>query len=104
MLIQECSELEEWYGTSLTEVLCSNDANRPGAREIKETIHGCNKGKLLDECRSDAVLVVRIEREIGWCKLWDCGGRDRGSKCIAGLRTLVRILTYPAHAKLLSEV
>ena len=42
-------------------------------------------------------MVVRIEREIGWCKLWDCG-RDRGPKCIAGLRALVRILTYPAHA------
>ena len=54
---------------------------------------------LLDECegRSDAVVVVRIEREIGWCKLWDCG-RDRGPKCIAGLRALVRILTYQAHA------
>ena len=56
-----------------------NHADHPGAREIKETIHGCNKGKLVDECegRSDAVLVVRIEREIGWCKLRDCD-RYRG--------------------------
>ena len=46
------------------------------------------------EGRSDTVLVVRIEREIGWCKL-----QGRGPKCIAGLRTLVEIITYPAHAK-----
>ena len=100
LLVRECSELEEWYGTSLTEALCSNDADHPGASEIKETIHGCDKGMLLDECegRSDAVLVVRIEREMCWCKLWDCG-RDWGPKCIARLRKLVWILTYPAHAK-----
>ena len=70
-----------------------------GAREIRDAVHGCDREKLLDECegRSDAVVVVRIEREIGWCKLWDCG-RNRGPKCIAGLRALVRILTYPVHA------
>ena len=80
-------------------MLCSKDADRPGAREIRDAVHGCDREKLLDECegRSDAVVVVRIEREIGWCKLWDCG-RNRGPKCIAGLRALVRILTYPAHA------
>ena len=82
LLVRECSELEEWYGTSLTEAICSNDADRPGAGEI----HGCDKGKLLDVCegRSDAVLVAKTEREIGWCKLWDCG-RDWGPKCMAGL-------------------
>ena len=42
-------------------------------------------------------MVVRVEREIGWCRLWDCG-RDRGPKCIAGLRAFVWIITYPAHA------
>ena len=54
---------------SLAEALCNNDADR---HEIRETIHGCDKGKLLDECegRINAVLVVRIEREIGRCKLW----------------------------------
>ena len=29
LLVQECSELEEWYGTSLAEALCSNDADHP---------------------------------------------------------------------------
>ena len=98
-LVRECLELEEWYGLGFTEVLCSEDADRPGARGIRDAVHECDREKLLDECegRSDAVVVVRIEREIGWCKLWDCG-RDRGPKCIAGLRALVRILTYPAHA------
>ena len=96
-LVRECVELEEWYGTSFTEALCSNDADHPGAREIREAIHGSEKGKLLDECecRSDAVVVVRVERETGWCRLWDCG-RDRGPKCIAGLRAFIRIII--AHA------
>ena len=85
-LVRECLELEEWYGLGFTEVLCSEDADRPGARRIRDAVHECDREKLLDECegRSDAVVVVRIEREIGWCKLWDCG-RDRGPKCIAGL-------------------
>ena len=67
-LVRECLELEEWYATSFTQALCSNDADRPGAHEIREAIHGSDKGKLLDECecRSDAVVVVRVEREIGW--------------------------------------
>ena len=56
-------------------MLCSGDADRPGACEIREPIHSSDTGKLLDECecRSDAVVVVRVEREIGWCRLWDCG-------------------------------
>ena len=64
------------------EALCSNDDDCPGAREIREAIHDSDKGKLLGECecRSDAVVVVRVEREIGWCRLLDCG-RDRGPKC-----------------------
>ena len=33
----------------------------------------------LCEGRSDAVVVVRIEREIIWCRLWDCG-RNRGPR------------------------
>ena len=79
-----------------TEALCSKDADRPGARGSEKLFMVVT----VDECegRSDAVVVVRIEREIGWwCRLWDCG-RDRGPKCIAGLRALVRILTYPAYA------
>ena len=94
-----CRSAWSWYGLGFTEVLCSEDADRPGARGIRDAVHECDREKLLDECegRSDAVVVVRIEREIGWCKLWDCG-RDRGPKCIAGLRALVWILTYPAHA------
>ena len=95
-LVRECLELEEWYATSFTEALCSNDADRPGAREIREAIHGSGKGKLLDECecRSDAVVVVRVEREIGCCRLWDYG-RDRGPKCITGLRAFIRINCCP---------
>ena len=39
-------------------------------------------------------VILRIEKEIGWCRLWDCG-RDWGPQSITGL---IRILTHPAHA------
>ena len=66
-LVRECLELEEWCGLGFTEALCSKDADCPGARGIREAVHGCDREKLLDECegRSDAVVVVRVEREIG---------------------------------------
>ena len=39
----------------------------------------------MDECegRSEAVLVVRIEREVGWCMLWDCGRDNRSDPHIS---------------------
>ena len=69
-------------------------------REMKETILGIDMEKLLEdvEDREDAKLIVRVEREVGWLRLWDwC--RDYGPKAIAGLRSFVRIVTYPSHAR-----
>ena len=89
-LVRECLELEEWHGFGFTEVLCSEDADRLGARGIGDAVHECDREKLLDECEGrNAVVVVRIEREIRWCKLWDCG-RDRCPSLFHPLKNLSR--------------
>ena len=42
-------------------------------------------------------IIVQIEEEIGWRRLWDMA-LDHGQRCIDGLRHLARILAYPTHA------
>ena len=100
MLIWECLDLEDVYGTGFSEALCDKAADRPCKRKIKDVILGLDRKALIDEGmgRCDASVVAEIEREVGWCRLWDCSS-DRGPKAVAGLRAFVRIVTYPAHAR-----
>ena len=59
-LVRECLELEEWYGLGFTEVLCSKDPDRPGARGIRDAVHGCDREKLLDD------MSVRVGVMLLW--------------------------------------
>ena len=42
-------------------------------------------------------IVVEVERQIGWPRPWDFA-LDHGPRCIDGLRSLVRVITFPPHA------
>ena len=97
--MRECVELEESYGTVFVENICKDSDDCPSGRYMKETIYNLDREALISngESRGDTALVARIEKEIGWCKLWDLC-RDHGPKSVVGLRAFLRIIVHPFHA------
>ena len=77
-------------------VLCVDGGDCPSDREIGDMLFGLASTDDGEE-RCDVVMIARVEKEIGWCRLWYCS-RDHGPKAVAGLRAFVRIVTHPAHA------
>ena len=47
--------------------------------------------------RTDMSIVVKIEKEVGWLRLWDLA-MDNGVRCTDGLKNFVRVFTFPPHA------
>ena len=92
-------DLEESFGTCFTEALCEETADRPSTHDIKEIIFNLDRERLLSEAesRDDTALLVLIEKEVGWRRLWDCCS-DHGPKSIASLRAFIRTILYTAHA------
>ena len=99
LLVRECVELEESYGTVFVENICKVSDDCPSGRYMKETIYNLDRETLISDSksRSDTVLLARIEKKIDWCKLWDLC-RDHGPKSVVGLRAFLRIIVHPAHA------
>ena len=72
LLIRECLDLEDVYGTGFSEALCDKAADRPCKRKIKDVILGLDRNALIDEGmgRCDASVVARLRG------MWvgaDCG-------------------------------
>ena len=96
-LIRECRDLEEYFETNFVSAILEDTCPHP--REIKEAIITADRDLMLCQhaARADMSIVVEVERAIGWPRLWDLA-LDNGSKCIDGLKNLVRVITFPPHA------
>ena len=64
---------------------------------------GCKKGnrkiereKMLERCAEKSQLIVEVEKEVGWSKLWD-SVIDLGPKHVRGLQNLSRM--FSAHGR-----
>ena len=77
----------------------SGFSSRQSCRELKEIVFSRDKTLLLEKCamNADTRLISEIAKVVSWSKLWDCA-LDRGPRCISGLKSLVRIISYPSHA------
>ena len=96
-LICECRDLEEYFDTNFVSAILEDTCPHP--REIKKAIVSADCDLMLCQhaARADMSIVVEVERAIGWPRLWDLA-LDNGSKCIDGLKNLVRVITFPPHA------
>ena len=86
-LVRECRELEQYFGTDFASALLTQDAGpRPCPREVKEVIEKKDRSLMLTKHagRADMAIVVKIESEVGWPRLW--------------VKNLVRVIAFPSHA------
>ena len=94
------SDLEHYFGTDFTSAILQEGTDScPHPRKIKEDISSKDRDLLLakHEGRADMSIVVEVESEIGWPRLWDLT-LDNGARCIKGLRNLLRVITFPPNA------
>ena len=99
-LVRECRDLEHYFGTDFTSAILQEGTDScPHPCKIKEDISSKDRDLLLakHEGRADMSIVVEVESEIGWPRLWDLT-LDNGARCIKGLRNLLRVITFPPHA------
>ena len=99
-LVRECRDLEHYFGTDFTSAILQEGTDPcPHPRKIKEDISSKDRDLLLakHKGRADMSIVVEVESEIGWPRLWDLA-LDNGARCIKGLRNLLRVITFPPHA------
>ena len=93
-------DLEHYFGTDFTSAILQEGTDPcPHPRKIKEDISSKDRDLLLakHEGRADMFIVVEVESEIGWPRLWDLV-LDNGARCIEGLRNLLWVITFPPHA------
>ena len=93
-LVRECRELEEEFGTDLTNgIINGNGYDR------KEVLHRKDRIRQLERCKKKA---PQIAENIGWSKLWDMAS-DLGWKAVTGLQMLSRAMghhgqgNHPCH-------
>ena len=67
-LVKECRELEEAFGVKLTDSIISED-ERWGP-VMKTMLRQKDRERHIARCKENAPLITRIEKEIGWKKLW----------------------------------
>ena len=73
-LVRECRDLEHYFGTDFTSAILQEGTDScPHPHEIKEDISSKDRDLLLakHEGRADMSIVVEVESEIGWPRLWD---------------------------------
>ena len=93
-LVKECKELEEWFGSTFTDIILNKSLD--SIREMKKEILQLDKKKRADRCLEKASMVAEVSRQIGWAQLWD-DALDYGWKTVKGLQLLSRALSH--HGK-----
>ena len=98
--VRECRDLEQYFLSNFTSAILQQEADTcPLPREIKKVILSRDRDLRLEQHkgRADMSIIVEVERQIGWPRLWDFA-LNHGPRCIDGLRNLVRVITFPPHA------
>ena len=100
LLIKECEELDDHFGTSFTASLLEHrDGFCPSKREMTKDIQDRELALFLKKCdeRKVPTIMTDIEEKIGWIRLWSLS-MDQGHKGVSGLKAFVRIVCHPPHA------
>ena len=90
-LVKECRELEEAFGVKLTDSIISED-ERWGP-VMKTMLRQKDRERHVARCKEKAPLIARIEKEIGWKKLWSDLLEYR-KKTTIGLQSLSRLMSH----------
>ena len=69
-LVKECRELEECTGLNFTDIILTQP-EMVGLKEVKSTVRRVCWEKVLKKCEESAPLIARLERMVGWGKLWN---------------------------------
>ena len=95
-LVRECRDMEQYFYSNFTSAILQQEADTcPLPREIKNAILLRDRDLRLEQhkSRADMFIVIEVERQIGWPRLWDFA-LDHGPRCIDDLRNLVRVISY----------
>ena len=90
-LLKEFKELEERFGSTLTDIILSR--NLCSIREMKKETLELDKEKRGDRCLEKASMIAEVSRRIGWVWLWDAA-LDLRWKRVKGLQLLNRALCH----------
>ena len=99
-LVHECRELKQYFHSNFTSAILQQEADTcPLPQEIKKVILSRDGNLRLEQHkgRADVSIVVEVERQIGWPRLWYFA-LDHDPRWIDGLRNMVRVITFPPHA------
>ena len=69
-LVKECRELDECTGLNFTDMILTQP-EMVGLKEVKSTVRRVCWEKVLKKCEGRVPLIARLERMVGWGKLWD---------------------------------
>ena len=89
--MRECRELEEHFGTSVTDSILHR--SETSIRAVKIRLKKIDKEIMLRRCTEKAPSVADIERDVGWTKLWNAA-LDLGVKHTRGLQAFSRVLSH----------
>ena len=93
-LVRECRELGEMCGVAFTDRLLKGELM--WGKNLKEEIRRVDHAQLLNRCGLRAPLIVQVERQAGWARLWDAA-LDYGVSHTRGLQLVSRVLSH--HGK-----
>ena len=70
-LVKECRELEEVFGTIFADdMLQGGHAEFVSMKEMKDKIAVCDRQRTMEKSRQKAPLIVEVEEDGGWQRLW----------------------------------
>lgn len=90
-LVRECRELEEHFGSSVTDSILQR--SETSIRAVKIRLKKIDYEIMLWRCTEKAPSVDNIESDVGWTKLWNAA-LDLGAKHTRGLQALSRVLGH----------
>ena len=97
-LVRECRELEEGFGTHITEEILNGRADEVQMKEVRKLIGQLDKEKRYERCAEKAPLILEVAERVGWLKLWDTA-LDLGQRHTRGLQVLSRLMSHHAYGR-----
>ena len=90
-LVRECRELEEHFGTFVTNSILH--WLQTSIRAVKIRLRKIDREIMLRRCTEKAPSVTNIERGVGWTKLWNAAF-NLGAKRSRELQAFSRVLSH----------